>query len=304
MSEIPEYNLKQHHTINVGELTIASFIQKDEMNADLATVSSFGDEWAKFNSFTDEEMRSAGEEYFDIVTEKMLHDATTVLDLGCGSGRWSYYIADRVKYIEAVDPSDSVIGAAHLLSTKKNVRVTQAVVNALPFSDETFDFLLCLGVLHHIPNTQQALNDAVKKLKTGGYTLLYFYYNLENRGVFYRFLFAMVNALRKLISSFPKWLKHVSCDAIAFFVYLPLVAFSRVLKYLFPNSSFYRKIPLSYYANKNFRIMRNDALDRFGTPLEKRYSKDEIVTMCAKAGISDVVFSDNQPYWHCVGRKV
>ncbi len=301
---MPEYNLKQHHTINAGEITIASFIQNDEMNADHATVSSFGDEWTKFNSFTVEEMRSAGEEYFDLVTEQMLNNTTAVLDLGCGSGRWSFYIADRVKCIEAIDPSNSVIGAAHLLSTKKNVRVTQAVVNAIPFADETFDFLLCLGVLHHIPDTQQALKDAVKKLKIGGYALLYFYYNLENRGVFYRFLFAMVNALRRLISSFPKSIKHVSCDAIAFFVYLPLVVFSRILNYFFPNSSFYKKIPLSYYTNKNFRIMRNDALDRFGTPLEKRYSKDEIITMCAKAGISEVVFSVDQPYWHCVGRKI
>ncbi len=303
MSEIPEYNQQPHREILAGDKHIASFIHSDAMNADDSTVKSFGDEWTKFNSFTDEELKSAGDEYLDIVTEEMLNNTSTVLDLGCGSGRWSYFIADRVKRIEAIDPSNSVIGASHLLSTKKNVRVTQAVVNAIPFADDTFDFLLCLGVLHHIPDTQQALNDAIKKVKPGGYALLYFYYNLENRGMLYRFIFMIVNAMRKLISSFPKWMKHASCDAIALFIYLPLVIFARMLKFLFPNSSYYEKIPLSYYINKNFRIMRNDALDRFGTPLEKRYSKADINKMCLNAGLKEVVFSADQPYWHCVGQK-
>ena len=63
------------------------------------------------------------------------------------------------------------------------------------------------------------------------------------------------------------------------------------------------KIPLSYYRNKSFNVVRNDALDRFGTPLEQRFSKVQITSMMEKAGLSDIHFSKNQPYWHVIGRK-
>jgi hypothetical protein len=63
------------------------------------------------------------------------------------------------------------------------------------------------------------------------------------------------------------------------------------------------KIPLSYYGNKSFNVIRNDALDRFGTPLEQRFSKVQIESMMQKAGLTDIKFSNNQPYWHVIGRK-
>ena len=66
----------------------------------------------------------------------------------------------------------------------------------------------------------------------------------------------------------------------------------------------YRKIPLSYYVGKSLNVIRNDALDRFGTPLEQRFSKEEINQMMLKAGLNQIVFSNNQPFWHAVGKRV
>ena len=50
-------------------------------------------------------------------------------------------------------------------------------------------------------------------------------------------------------------------------------------------------------------IIRNDALDRFGTPLEKRFSKKQIHEMMEEAGLDDIIFSPNEPYWHAIGKK-
>jgi hypothetical protein len=63
------------------------------------------------------------------------------------------------------------------------------------------------------------------------------------------------------------------------------------------------KIPLSYYSNKSLNVIRNDALDRFGTPLEQRFSKKQIIQMMENSGLHDITFSNNEPYWHVVGRK-
>jgi len=47
--------------------------------------------------------------------------------------------------------------------------------------------------------------------------------------------------------------------------------------------------------------MRNDALDRFGTRLEKRYSRKDVLLLLEGAGLENVVFADGPPWWVAVG---
>lgn len=272
-------------------------------NVDQKTIDSFSDEWTTFDSFTDDEIQHIGAEYFDVVTDDMLNRRSLVLDLGCGSGRWSRYIADRAGIVEAIDPGASVLAASRLLADKNNVRITQASSDSIPFAASTFDLVMCLGVLHHIPDTQKALNDLIAKLKPGGYALLYFYYNLENRGKLYKFLFYCTNILRRVISRQPAGFKKFLCDLMAWTIYLPLRSLASTVKML-GGKQLCKKLPLSYYVGKSMHVMRNDALDRFGTPLEKRFSRQEIAAMCNLAGLHDLHFSDNAPYWHLTARKV
>ncbi len=49
--------------------------------------------------------------------------------------------------------------------------------------------------------------------------------------------------------------------------------------------------------------MRTDALDRFGTRLEQRFTRKEIREMMIIAGLIDIKFSKNLPYWTAVGYK-
>jgi ubiquinone/menaquinone biosynthesis C-methylase UbiE len=299
------YNQSSISSIQISDnKSIASFITSEDVNLDKDTVDAFGEEWLKFNAFTDDEIRIAGSQYFDIVDDSILNKNTTVLDLGCGSGRWTKFIADKVKLVEAIDPSQAVFSAYQTNIKESNVRITQASVSNIPFEDSTFDLVICLGVLHHIPDTQQALIDVVKKLKKGGSILLYLYYSLDNRGIMYKLLFQASSILRLLISKLPKTLKKIICDAIAIFIYMPFVLITRLLQSIFKNKNWIKKIPLSYYTDKSFNIIRNDALDRFGTPLEQRFSKEEITTMMEKAGLSKLNFSNNEPYWHMSGVKI
>ena len=46
---------------------------------------------------------------------------------------------------------------------------------------------------------------------------------------------------------------------------------------------------------------RTDALDRFGTRLEKRFTRAEVALMMQSAGLSEIRFSDAPPYWCAVG---
>jgi hypothetical protein len=49
--------------------------------------------------------------------------------------------------------------------------------------------------------------------------------------------------------------------------------------------------------------LRTDSRDRFGTPLEQRFTRSEVEAMMRKAGLVDMRFSPAEPYWCAVGRK-
>ena len=75
------------------------------------------------------------------------------------------------------------------------------------------------------------------------------------------------------------------------------------IKFIFPKKNGYKKIPLSYYSDKSFHVIRNDSLDRFGTPLEQRFSEKQIRKMLELAGMTNIVFSQREPYWHVISKK-
>lgn len=299
-----KYNQKEKSIINFNNSRIYSFINNNiDENIDLSTVKSFGEEWSKFSTFNNNEIQKIGDEYFDIINSKTISKDSLVLDLGCGSGRWSKYLSNKVKFIEAIDPSSAVIVASKLLKNEKNIRVSKASVDNIPFDDYSFDLAISLGVLHHIPDTESALKKLVKKVKINGHVLIYLYYKLDNRKWTYKLIFQLSCIPRFIISKMPKFLKHISCEIIAFTVYLPLISLSKLFKFFFKNN-FYKKIPLSYYIGKSLNVIRNDALDRFGTPLEQRFTKKQINEMMKNAGLDEIVFSNNEPYWHAVGKRI
>ncbi|MDF2455656.1 MAG: putative methyltransferase [Cytophagaceae bacterium] len=298
------YTHPPHKTIRIGHKEIASFISHADENIDWQTVESFGEEWGKFHEFSDSEINRMGDQYFDIVDDKILNSSSSVLDVGCGSGRWSRYIAKKAGAVEAVDPSNAVYQALKLTEEFDHVRVTQASVDSIPFADESFDLVFSLGVLHHIPDTADGIRKCVSKVKKGGHFLVYLYYDLDQRGVLFRALFFLSNILRLVICKLPGPIKRFFCDALAVLIYLPFVLFTKlVTAILGPNNKVIAHIPLSYYQDKSFQVIRNDSLDRFGTPLERRFTKVEIRSMLEAAGLTDIVFSTDEPYWHAVGKK-
>lgn len=280
---------------------IPSFVQHLDLNLDKATIASFGEEWLKFNQFDNSDIEAIGQDYFDLIDVSMANNKTIALDAGCGSGRWAKYLSPRVKFIEAIDPSLAVITASKLLGSHSNIRVSQASISNIPFADNSFDFIFSLGVLHHLPDTQLGLANCVQKLRPGGWILIYLYYNLDNRNFLYRFLFKVVNIVRLGISRLPIRIKHIVCDFIAIGVYLPMTILAQFLSNISPSLA--DRLPLAYYRKTSLKIMRNDALDRFGTPIEQRFSKLEIETMLKKLHLINIKFSNNKPFWHVIAQK-
>ena len=298
-----DFNQLPLKTIEAGNRDIVVFNTEGSTgNIDKQVVESFGEEWSKFHEFDAEDLNTAGNEYFDILTDEMVNKNTYGIDIGCGTGRWTKCLLDRIGFMEAIDPSKAIFTADKLLGNAPNVRLSMASTENIPFPDKTFDFAMSIGVLHHIPDTQKAMENCVRKVKSGGYFYTYLYYKLDNRGTVSKFLFSIVNGIRKLVSSLPSGVKKVVCDVLAIVLYMPIILVGRLLKSI-GLKKLAKALPLSNYQNKSFFIIRNDALDRFGTALEHRFSKSEVIQMMKNCGLHQIVVSDGEPYWHAVGKK-
>ncbi|WP_258541710.1 class I SAM-dependent methyltransferase [Parvicella tangerina] len=296
------FNISPRNTLKGRHKEIYEFELPDH-NIDDKVVQSFGEEWSKFHQFSQEDIDQLGEMYFDIITDEMVNERTYGFDLGCGTGRWTKVLTSRIGFMEAIDPSDAIYTADELLKNDDNVRLSRASSDRIPFDDETFDFGMSIGVLHHIPDTQKAMRNCVEKVKKGGYFYTYLYYNFEDRGFLFKTLFGIVDGVRQVVSSLSPRLKKFICDIIAIVIYMPLVLLARLFNKV-GMDSIAKRIPLYFYHDQSFYIIRNDALDRFGTALEQRFSKQEVITMMKHAGLDDIVVSDGAPYWHAVGKRV
>ncbi|MBP9098701.1 MAG: class I SAM-dependent methyltransferase [Ferruginibacter sp.] len=296
------YNNTPLKYIKAAHRDIAIF-STDGENIDNEVVKSFGDEWLKFHDFSDEIIHDIAKEYFDILNDSIVNKNTYMLDIGCGTGRWTKFLTQKAGFIEAVDPSNAIFAADELLGEIENVRLTKASIDTLPFNDETFDFAMSIGVLHHIPDTQKAMQDCVKKVKRGGYFYCYLYHNLETRGWWFKTLYWLSNQLRKIVCRLPAGMKRFVSDILAIVIYMPLVLWVRFLV-LIGLRKIAVKMPLSAYNNKSFFVIRNDALDKFGTSLEQRFSKKQVEEMMRNCGLENIVISPLTPFYHAIGRKV
>lgn len=271
-------------------------------NIDSKTVASFGDEWLKFDQsfIAGPEAAKLFEDYFALFPWKELPDNAEGFDMGCGSGRWAAFVAPRVGTLHCIEPSDAIEVAKRKLSDTGNVAFHRNSVDNNPLREGSQDFGYCLGVLHHMPDTEAGIRSCVRLLKPGAPLLLYIYYSMDNRPALFRWTWRIADSLRRLVVVLPPTLKQVVTDFLALTVYLPLARICGLLEKLGCDVS---NIPLSFYRNHSFYTMRTDSRDRFGTPLERRFSRGEIARMMANSGLTNIRFSETAPYWCAVGEK-
>lgn len=270
-------------------------------------IRDFGDEWERFDFLDEERLRTLEKQFGKYIAPLpeflKRQDSLLIADFGAGTGRWSHFLREYASKLYVLEPSTKAfkVVSARFENQEKVVLLNQSVEsNQIPKSH--LDLAVSLGVLHHIKDTGEAIIKVSEKIKPGGYFLGYLYYALENKSKLYRAIWKLSDLIRRSISNFPRRLKVVVSDLIALFIYWPLARLSRLVSRLnLPSSG----IPLHHYENLSFHVMRNDALDRFGTSLENRFTKAQITEMLKNAGFeeSSIRYSDEEPFWTFVARK-
>jgi len=95
-------------------------------------------------------------------------DGKTVLEPGCGAGRFTELLVRAGALVHAIDLSAAVDANLHNIGAKPTYRVAQADIRAIPFPPASFDLVLCLGVLQHTPSPEDSILALWTMVKPGG----------------------------------------------------------------------------------------------------------------------------------------
>ena len=256
---------------------------------------TFGEEWQKFPEILPEH-RQEFHQYFDLENLSEIGNYR-ICDLGCGTGRWSFFLYDKCHELILVDFSEAIFVARHNLARSNNTLFFMCDLKRLPFRDDFTDLLFCIGVLHHLPTP--ALDETRRLKKYSPRLLIYLYYALDNRPVYFHFLFTIISRLRLTISAQRSpFFREVFTWLGAIGIYLPLLALGTALQ----PAGLSHYIPLyDGYRDKSLGRIRQDVYDRFFTRIEQRFSKKQI--MMLEDTFSKVIISDGLPYWHFICQK-
>lgn len=109
-----------------------------------------------------------------------------VLDLGCGTGIQTIFLAQYAQEVVGVDLSPKLLAKATLkCKDRANVKLLEADATELPFESGYFDTVISYGeTISHIQNYRQAFNEACRVLKPGG-LFIFSVLNKWNLGLFF-----------------------------------------------------------------------------------------------------------------------
>ena len=155
------------------------------------TKESFSYQWGDYNTgvalLTDPQFRKQLSDYIVRYADRPADwfPGKTVLDAGCGSGRWAFGLVNLGADVLAVDQSLSGLAEVEqALQGQSRFRTRQAdLLQPLPF-DDTFDLVWCYGVAHHTGNTRGVVESVARAVKRGGRLFLMIYGEPRKQGEF------------------------------------------------------------------------------------------------------------------------
>jgi len=102
-----------------------------------------------------------------------------ILDVGCGGGFLSNFLAAEDYHVFGVDLSEESLKVAQKYDRTKTATYVKANAENLPYTDESFDVVTAMDFLEHVENPQQIIDEISRVLKPGGV----FFFHTFNRNL-------------------------------------------------------------------------------------------------------------------------
>lgn len=106
-----------------------------------------------------------------------------VLEAGCGAGRFTEVLLQQGAKLVSSDLSSAVEVNAENFPLSADHLIIQADINDMPYRDETFDVVICMGVIQHTPSPEKTIKDLYAMVKKGG-SLIIDHYTFTRSNLF------------------------------------------------------------------------------------------------------------------------
>jgi len=267
---------------------------RDLMQARDKTINDFGDQWTRHRE--NEGRYASTEQFADIIAPFLMpadfKDARCA-DIGSGTGRIvNMLLAAGAAHVTAIEPSRAFdVLMRNTANASDKVTYLNVRGDELPAQD--FDFVISIGVIHHIPEPKPVLEAAFHALKSGGALLIWVYGHEGGR--LYQTIFLPVRAITRKLPV------RVN-EAIAAAIYPVTIAYGWLTGAL-------PFLPLRRYMQEVY--MRFDPLvrrliivDQINPQWAKFYRREEIEGLVCNAGFAQVRAHHRHGYsWTVIGLK-
>lgn len=260
------------------------------------TQKSFGYQWREFKEISAEDENH----FLNYIhpVEPSFFEGKVGLDAACGFGRHLFFSGRYgARLAVGMDFSDAIISSKENTADIPNVRTVRGSAYEVPFRPASFDYIYCIGALHHMPDPEGAFRELLKYLKPGGSIFIWVYSKARGR------MNAMLESARGLTTRMPYVPLKALCLLAAlvdfgFFIF-PYRLLNRLplIEWLAP-----KRIKL--YARFPFRTCYADWFDRLSAPVRFYYDREDMEGWAGRAELDNVVISPTELYgWRLYGEK-
>jgi SAM-dependent methyltransferase len=210
----------------------------------------------------------------------------TVLDAGCGSGRFTRLPAEHgARMSIGIDINEAVDEAYASCRDLPNVHFVQANIFKLPFRPGVFDLVWCSGVIHHTPDAGGATASLARHVRSGGSLYVWVYAKRFNP---FRFVKDVFDALR--ISRLPAPVLEAVAKLITYpsWALLQIYRGLRALPGLRPRTAWGHRT----VRPRTIEELQLTWFDAISPQYDSRHTEPEVIGWFKAAGFRDIVAID------------
>jgi SAM-dependent methyltransferase len=258
------------------------------------TIADFGEQWQSFrdNPGYYGSAKLLADIFGPLLTLHELEGAR-VADIGSGTGRIVNMLLDaRAKHVYAVEPSAAMaVLRENVAARAEQVTCIEGVGERLPGGLD-LDFVVSIGVLHHIPEPAAVVRAAFAALRPGG-QLLVWLYGREGNESYLR----LALPLKRITTHIP----HFGLIAVSYAGVFALDVYIAMCRFLpLPMRTYMREVLAKFT-----RVARRMTIyDQLNPEYAKYYSEEEARTLLASEGFENVRTYHRHGYsWTVIGTK-
>ncbi len=209
------------------------------------------------------------------------------IEVGSGCGYDTYIMAKSNPSVRliSIDISDGIYNTGRLVRDLNNVMAMKCSALDIAVKGSSLDFAYSFGVLHHTPDPGRGLAEIARVLKKGCPAFVYLYEDHSENGVKYALL-KVVTAARRLTKHMPKKILYALSCILSPFVFIAFTLPSKIMKHFKATKHIAQTMPFNFGAGPF--SLKGDIYDRFGAPVEHRFSREGINDLFRECGFSDI----------------